>query len=568
MPRGLGERHNAVEDLGEEGGQRQELARLQRQLRLLEGDRRAYTDEACSVRMQQESVIRTLEQENSEISTVLRLSQSDKNELKDEDNTTCLQNLTEEVDALNAQSDMERSKITQLQAEIARVEKDICQQRRLNGSNSGAIMEKLILKRTKVIENRHDKAMVKFNNQLAVNTGLREEIDHLRQDKTVFDTLFQKLNTDLEDMRKDMSVIIEEASQAYEQRDEAYNKMLALKERSEKDTSQHEMEMRELQRIIEHDNKLKEFMMIKANDRGEYKEEEDAKKKKAMKGERDVDVENNQILTYEEAFAEIREATGEDDIVRIMTDFLRREDENFALYNYVNELNDEVDKLQEEIGFMKSEIARFEEEDVQMESERKVWLKELEDKSTQSGKEADAADKRIVEMSQVLDELTDGVTSLFRCLGCNRTPINEMLGNETGVTEKNILLYMGIIEQRTMELLHLQHYIDMRNMAPEKDKEKGKDGKTKEPDMKKFRRPPATNTITIAPPGIGEDEDMNEMSEETDLRPLSHEELKHMVMRRINRSTGNAQSINPTLVKDANTQRSPRIPKVEVIQPT
>ncbi|XP_071093563.1 coiled-coil domain-containing protein 63-like [Haliotis cracherodii] len=567
MPRGLGERPGSVEDLGEEGGQRQELARLQRQLRLLEGDRRAYTEETCIIRMQQESVIRTLEQENSEISTILRLSQCDKNELKDEDNTTRLQNLTEEMDALNAQSDIERSKITQLQAEIARVEKDICQQRILNGSYSGPIMEKLILKRIKVIENRHDKAMVKFNNQLAVNTGLREEIDHLRQDKTVFDTLFQKLNTDLEDMRKDMSVIIVEASQAYEHRDEAYNKMLALKERSEKDTSQHEMEMRELQRIIEHDNKLKEFMMIKANDRGEYKEEEDTKKKKASEGERDVDVEKKQILTYEEAFAEIREATGEDDIVRIMTDFLRREDENFALYNYVNELNDEVDKLQEEIGFMNSEIARFEEEDVQMESERNVWLKELEDKSTQSGMEADAADKRIVEMSQVLDELTDGVTSLFRCLGCNRTPINEMLGNEAGVTEKNILLYMGIIEQRTMELLQLQHYIDMRNMIPE-DKEKGKDGKTKEPDMRKFRRPPATKTVTIAPPGLGEDEDMNEMSEETDLRPLSHEELKHMVMRRINRSTGNAQSINPNPVKDANTQKSPRIPKVEVIPPS
>ncbi|XP_046575038.1 coiled-coil domain-containing protein 63-like [Haliotis rubra] len=561
MPRGIAERPDSAEDLGEEGRERQELARLQRQLRLLEGDRRAYTEETCNVLMKQKSVIRALQQENGEMTTVLRLSQSDRNEMKDEDNTSRLQELTEAVDTFSSQCDTEHSKIAQLHSELVRVQTDICHQRSLNGSKSGPIMYKMMLKKTKVIENRHDKAMVKFNNQLAVNTRLREEIDHLRQEKSVFDTLFRKLNTDLEDMRKDMSLIIEEASQAYEERDEAYNKMLALKERSEKDTAQHEMEMRELQRIIEHDNKLKEFMMIKSNDRGEYKEEEDAKKKKGMKGERDVDIENNQILTYEEAFAEIREATGEDDIFKIMTEFLRREDENFALFNYVNELNDEVDKLQEEIGLMKSEIVRFEEEDVQMEAERKVWLKELEDKSTQSGKEADVADKKIMEMSQVLDELTDGVTSLFRCLGCNRTPINEMLGSEAGVTEKNILLYMGIIEQRTMELLHLQHFIDMRNLTPEKEKEKGKEGKTKEPDMKKFRRPPATFTVTIAPPGLGEEEDLNELNEETELRPMSHEELKQMVMKRINRSTGNTQSFNSTPVK------SPRVPKVEVTQP-
>nr|ACJ15285.1 axonemal protein 66.0 [Haliotis asinina] len=559
MPRGIAERPDSGEDLGEEGTLRQELARLQRQLRLLEGDRRAYTEETCNVLMKQKSVIRALQQENGEMTTVLRLSQSDRNEMKDEGNTARLQELTEAADTLNSQCDTERSKIAQLQSELVRVKKDICHQRSLNGSKSGPIMYKMMLKKTEVIENRHDKAMVKFNNQLAVNTRLREEIDHLRQEKSVFDLLFRKLNTDLEDYRKDMSLIIEEASQAYEERDEAYNKMLALKERSEKDTAQHEMEMRELQRIIEHDNKLKEFMMIKSNDRGEYKEEEDAKKK-GMKGERDVDIENNQILSYEEAFAEIREATGDEHIFKIMTEFwgARRE---LRPVQYVNELNDHLDKLQEEIGLMKSEIVRFEEEDVQMEAERKVWLKELEDKSTQSGKEADVADKKIVEMSQVLDELTDGVTSLFRCLGCNRTPINEMLGSEAGVTEKNILLYMGIIEQRTMELLHLQHFIEMRNLTPEKEKEKGKEGKTKEPDMKKFRRPPAAVTVTIAAPGLGEEEDLNEINEEIELRPLSHDELKHMVMRRINRSTGNTQSFNSTPVK------SPRVPKVEVTQP-
>ena len=56
--------------------------------------------------------------------------------------------------------------------------------------------------------------------------------------------------------------------------------MMALKERSDKDVAQHEIDLKDLLRVIEHDDKLKEFMGIKANDRHELKEEELAKAQK------------------------------------------------------------------------------------------------------------------------------------------------------------------------------------------------------------------------------------------------------------------------------------------------
>ena len=65
--------------------------------------------------------------------------------------------------------------------------------------------------------------------------------------------------------------------------------MMALKERSDKDMNQQEIEMKELKRFIQHDNKLKEFMGIKVADRAELKEEEQIKKRKG-KGKRRWDV--------------------------------------------------------------------------------------------------------------------------------------------------------------------------------------------------------------------------------------------------------------------------------------
>jgi len=53
-----------------------------------------------------------------------------------------------------------------------------------------------------------------------------------------------------------------------------------------------------------------------------------------------------------------------------------------------------------------------------------------------------------------------GIESLFNKLGCSRGAIDEMLGAEKGITDKNMLQYLGIIEERTNLLLLLQAYVN------------------------------------------------------------------------------------------------------------
>ena len=62
-------------------------------------------------------------------------------------------------------------------------------------------------------------------------------------------------------------------------RDEAQAKMLALKEKSDKEMIQYNVELKEIRRILEHDRKLKEFMTVKAQER-EMDEESLARKRK------------------------------------------------------------------------------------------------------------------------------------------------------------------------------------------------------------------------------------------------------------------------------------------------
>jgi hypothetical protein len=60
--------------------------------------------------------------------------------------------------------------------------------------------------------------MVKFNKQLSINATLREKIDHLRQDRLLFNGLSKKLTKELREVKTTMNIICREASQAYEER--------------------------------------------------------------------------------------------------------------------------------------------------------------------------------------------------------------------------------------------------------------------------------------------------------------------------------------------------------------
>ena len=69
--------------------------------------------------------------------------------------------------------------------------------------------------------------------------------------------------------------------------------------------------------------------------------EEDEKKRR----ERQED----SIEAYEAAFHTISDITGETDLNKLVEKFIEVEDRNFALFNYVNEKNNEIEMLQDQI---------------------------------------------------------------------------------------------------------------------------------------------------------------------------------------------------------------------------
>ena len=60
--------------------------------------------------------------------------------------------------------------------------------------------------------------------------------------------------------------------------------------------------------------------------------------------------------TYEEAYERIKEITQEEDMDLIVERFVEVEDRNFALFNFVNEQNNEIETLQDQIQQVRAAV--------------------------------------------------------------------------------------------------------------------------------------------------------------------------------------------------------------------
>ena len=84
----------------------------------------------------------------------------------------------------------------------------------MGGVNAARENQAMVQKQIKILENRLDQALVKFNQALAKNKALREQIDDLRRERVVFDTIYRKLERELHEKKKQMANVIEISNNA------------------------------------------------------------------------------------------------------------------------------------------------------------------------------------------------------------------------------------------------------------------------------------------------------------------------------------------------------------------
>mmetsp|Transcript_32208 Transcript_32208/g.32834 ORF Transcript_32208/g.32834 Transcript_32208/m.32834 type:complete len:537 (+) Transcript_32208:85-1695(+) len=422
----------------------------------------------------------------------------------------------------------ERKKIDDLDKGIMKYQEKVLEQNaRLGGVNASQHNNQMIHKQIKVLESRLDKSLLKFNETLSQNKVLRKKIDDYRRERVVFDGIYKKLERELHEKKKEMAAIIEDSKNAYQARDKRQSDMNAFQKLAEKERAEFEAEFKELSDSIRQQQSMLEQLRLKQFDNTQEEqitalsihdenESESVNQLGSWVSNKDkaTPLSQERIHSYEDALAKIQESTGLTDVNDIVTRFLEAEEQNFSLFNYVNDINSEIERLEHSIADMRNQIEKYRGQGMSTDTQRKKALRDLEEKLSRTEEKAKKYDSRYNRAVNTIKQLKNGIHSIFTRIGAGTSSVEEMLGNQE-VTESNMMQYLGIIEQRTSEILQI--YAATQS------------GQVNEPSSGSVQQLPSVTpleyTSKLSVPLPTDDSGNDDTDSDEDERPLTRQEL-------------------------------------------
>lgn len=242
-----------------------------------------------------------------------------------------------------------------------------------------------------------------------------------------------------------------------------------------------------MQRQLNIDENLHEFLGIK----GRIRVLKDLEEREAKKREEERLNQEMELQEYQNTLQSIKELMEEEDVDKLEAMFVKQEEENFALFNYVNELNHEMETLTSSIETIKEQIGSilflclvmflnyFFSFVVDVETKlkdtrenlQKNKVQVLEEELDQVTKEADEMEEMRTKADKDLEELLKGIEELYEMVNQDDSPmmhllgkltrkgkfikylLNNLSGKNTQITLYNVNMYLGLIEKNVNEIM-------------------------------------------------------------------------------------------------------------------
>ena len=162
------------------------------------------------------------------------------------------------------------------------------------------------------------------------------------------------------------------------------------------------------------------------------------------KREIDLEKQAEKIMTYKDAFAKIKKATGIASIAEMVEEFVRSEDQNFALFNQINNLHREIETLEVANSKMRGQVEKFKSQGNSSEMNKNKIFMTLQGQIERADAKQNIYTDRYNEAVQIINLLKPNLLALFREAGCDQGSgaIGQSLLVQ-GPTDTNLLQFLG-----------------------------------------------------------------------------------------------------------------------------
>jgi len=434
------------------------LENLQRRHQILEGEKRSIEETAAVQIKANKEAIRRLHETNNKLRGEISAS-SKGSDFHSEANSNMeeLIKLKNKFNAVRSENMRKEQLVEQLKKQVEII-----------ASNSSTSEEVSVTdRRIRVLENRIDKAMIKYNEAQSIKKTYEGILHRLKEERVGFDHQLENLEKQLEAKKKDYEELLLLSHDALHAKEMAQAELHRFEQAVMEERNQRDREVMEKKLLVQ--------QRIEMNHRLERKEKETIslhnnvpntvvpndnilpEQPKITHSASDETLKIQQRLNeYEEAYSKLKEVTGVSDVNEIIQKFISQEITFTNLTKLTREQERNIEALNEEHEKLKSQLDELKFSTAALTNGRHSASVDAESLVAESMSKLEKNRTRYEKLAKVLIDVNSGVGHLYDKLSWIK--LEDQQSSEVLVlTDETLEEVLNVCELKVTKLMH---YVD------------------------------------------------------------------------------------------------------------
>ena len=379
---------------------------------------------------------------------------------------------------------------------------------RADGVDVGRQAQQVTTKVLTILEMKLNRLLQRQSEIIIRNKELKVDIDHARRLRMQTNVSHAKFDALLNDIKLEIESRLAESAAIVEERERLVQEKKLLEDDNTREQRVFEAEYEEMGFYIKQQNAALEDSLLKERKEDKKKKEvaladssvAEDKNKSTLTVEQEIEMakqvgsytqfakseENllggieDKIEEYNKMFEELKKMTGAESLEEVVSTYVAHEDEMFSLYNFVQTVNAEIDGMKESEVQIEDEISAFKANAAENEEQRRKVLDDLQSRLQNATETSEAMVEENAASSEAMQQLQKKIQSVFFKIQCDqmdakssakdqpttkgttvsRPDSNVALLTSQGISEANVLDFLGCIEQRSVDIIG--EYLRMR----------------------------------------------------------------------------------------------------------
>lgn len=433
-------------------------ATLTDKLRLLETDRKSFFESSQSEIKRNREEIRRLREENSDLKTTIAATKKTGGS-----GTTGPSILDKERDQLDHAIYVSTLKLDKLRDDVTRhralVDEELHKLTAIETESEPLLTgDSYLTRRIRMLENRLDKSLIKYNEAVAIKKTYEHIVMRLREERVGFDHQLAAIEKTLSAKDHDYQELLQMSHAANHAKELAKKDLQDFKASFDDERKQKDRELAERKLFVQ--TKVDQTQKLEKKEKSlRQREVEEARGRAEEEAGRGANKganasnfpitqglspeEEERLSQYESAFKAIKEATGVKDVNDLLVKYLSQEETHRNLEATSRESQHRIDDLNVEKAELTAKLEELRYTGSGQLGSRRI-VEEFELHLAEAGNQTESNGARYEQLAKLLIDVRAGMDHLLAKLG----PYRAELPMPASVSEENILEALGLIEQK------------------------------------------------------------------------------------------------------------------------